>query len=103
MVRRVIDVPPVDRLAVVSRLILSANNDASKICSALLQNATSMVRINVPVDQWLPEMVAAAKDENPCCSGALLPRGLLPPASGALGRMRPLLRRFASVPHAKMC
>ncbi len=63
----VLKVAPQDRLAVVSRCILS-NEDAAQVAGGLLQSATAMVRINVPISEWLPEMIRA-KESNPLVSG----------------------------------
>jgi hypothetical protein len=63
----IINVAPQDRLAVISRLILS-NEDAAKVAGGLLECATGMVRINVAVSEWLPQMVRA-KEDNPMVSG----------------------------------
>lgn len=66
----IVNVAPQDRLAVVSRLILS-NEDAASVAGRLLESATAMIRINVPVSEWLPKMVRS-KEINPMMSGTYL-------------------------------
>ena len=68
-----VEVPAVERLPIISRLILSSHEDVAKIATQLLSRATNMVRINTPLKEWIPGMVQA-KGENPLVAGENLGR-----------------------------
>lgn len=75
--------PPQERLAAVSTLILS-HPDAAVHITPWLAEATGRTRLNTPVSRWLPQMVEAkhahplvAGRRSPPCAAWLCPRAAL--------------------------
>jgi hypothetical protein len=68
IVTSTLSLPPSERLAAISQLLL-AHRDAASTITPWLVAATGMVRSNSPASQWLPAM-ASSVGRNPLVAGA---------------------------------